>query len=343
MISAFGNFPGVSMGNCPKKLVELSFDGTIALGAVVALGSSGKNFTKTLSGVTATGYTYPSCLNSIFAKNAGESVEIYAQILTDTVEDTSTYLDTADITIQDVTLTGTNKTKELYIVTKSRGTPVGKEDKPQSPLMIIRKASGTQIPEDIDEIFLSYYTRIPSNVATIMEYPTANTAFHTIGLDIKTGNYGGDEGIGDYRTAIAIVEDGIGLRYRLQADNVANGKDIVPGLTAYNNGTGGYWQEYGAYGDVALGETIKIDFYIKRPASYADVTTGETTCRITKISDGTYVQLRHVGGVQKGIGNLPLSRFMWILYNLGTPPATPPLLDMPITGIEIWDIKPRQI
>lgn len=263
--------------------------------------------------------------------------------------------------------------RELYQPVHFRNSPVGgvgypgSTSKPQIDFHITRPGSGGSPAAELGEFYISMYHFLPSELSTTLDF-SAGANFYTI-WDYKTGGYGGNTGLGDFRLSLSVIRGSIGggLYYKFQADNNANGNwngsTGIPSVgTAIPNGPfpDGYWAYRSAVGTASsdLGCWIRTHLYVKRPTlSYVrssttesgardpmytqDITTGIAYCAVENITNKTWLTIgSQVGGRLTGCENLPFSRIMNSMCYCTGSDGVDPIVYSKATGLQIWN-KPN--
>ena len=284
----------------------------------------------------------------------------------------SPYYTTANVTTQiENILQATDRpraptgARELYQPVHFRNTAVGGSSaKPQIDFHITRPGSGGAPPAELSEIYVAMDHFIPAELSTILDY-SAGANFYVL-FDWKTGGYGGNTGLGDFRIICQIVRGsaGGGLYIKFSADNNANGNwngsSGIPTVGTNNVSTDGYWTFRTGVGsaDAFIGSWIRTHFFLRRPTlNYnrstdieagardpmyiQDTTTGYANCVIEDLTHNTWLRVgEQIGGRMSGCENLPMSRLMNALCYCTGSDGVDPIVYAKSTGLQIWNRPP---
>jgi len=190
---------------------------------------------------------------------------------------------------------------------------------PQNNLQINRSRNYTGILPDLPAFYQVGYFKLPADLSTKLFGTSSN--WLNIGNEIKTGQWQGNYGNGDFRIALQVIRFSSGvLDWHFYADNNANnGNDsTIPG---YNGGVVvPFWGNYTTFAPgvdvkatnypVVVNKWLKIEQYVKLASSYG-ATDGRAWVAITNME--TMVRtlvFDHVGGGMRGAANLPITRIL---------------------------------
>lgn len=292
-----------------------------------------KNYLQFFSGIdTQTGFNMTD-VNKFF----GSSV-LEVQCITDkdvTEETVQDYLHSS--IVQDVGPLGRLE-HILRQNIKQRISPPGAATSPQIQFLICRNGSGGKPPSWMREYYYSIWFKLDPKLDEKLIIPAAGpggSGWYSL-AEIKTGGYGGDATLGDFRFILGVFKDNDGLYYKIAGDNAANGLGKVPGVTAYNIANP-YWKQRTKSGVVKLGVWQKLEVYIKKPMDVNDLSTGVVWYAITQARQQERLVIGHkIGGKQIGDASLPESRiFLGANYSGGKSPIV-----TDFTDLEIWDGLP---
>lgn len=316
--------------------LKCTFDGTVAIGSAYTEPAAGagtsRNFIKDLTGTDSNGTVYPTSFAAFF----GASTKMRIQSIPS--ESVSGANDAAkEVTLNTLfnheirTLSApiNGKTKYLHNEISSRTIAVGSSPAPQTDPVILRDSA---ITADIKRMCVRHVLRLPSNLDTLLEYPSPANANWVILQDFKTGNYGAANGVGDYRFKLQIYRGVDGLYWGLRGDNGANGVGTIPSSDADPTT---YWSIDNTTVPVFLDEWLEFYTFIKRPETYwtretpgdtntpyvRDLITGRTVVVMYRISTGQWYLIGdQVGGEQMGVENCIWTRLFFLTYcNANTP------------------------
>lgn len=338
----------------PKLKWATYFGSGVSLGAWTG---GPTTYSRTITGTDAVShFNMTTDIESYFGSNAVPN--LYAQPL----EGDSTEITT---TIQATSMTGMpSGAQELRIEASNIFGGLTNASKPQGGFQI--KRAGTDTTADPEYMFCRKRFTTQSDFLTAM---ASGTNSFTNLYDDKTGLYGGVNTVGDIRRSINAVyglpaaPTGITIRTRL--DNNANGDPTagthIPSVGDLNFSTGGYSGNIDVAVPMVGGRQYVIELFVKFPqkiwtrqtsitetgaTGYAyeqDTTTGRTVAVLIDCVTGIRYLLADIqGGQQNGNENLPVSRFLTIMYcNGGRTIADPgPQNAISFSGIEYWDYMP---
>lgn len=342
-------FSNISLSGANARLKWATYFGAgQALGAGVEQSPPNRKFVKTFTGTDAVTGFNATDITDFFGANAAISLTF----LTERVGTDSEFVTVIQSTDCPAVPPGS---QELYLTASNVARDPAVLSYPQGYLLLTRSrvAPATLAPE-LTKVYHSAYFKTPSNLKSMLKYPTSTSNYYSI-IDWKTGGYGLDAGIGDFRILVSIMENPANTLYwRVAADNNANGAGYGS-IAAVST----YWATPSTPQDdsIAENEWYKIEIEVTRPeliwtrtgaggstdAYEQDITTGRTKAVVTRVSTGVRQTIcDQTGGRHSGNENLPWARFFnGILYTGGGAGDGAGVCQTAAwTGLEFWDKAP---
>ena len=330
--------------------LNVNFGGTVSIGAAYTEPAAGagdsRNFIYDLSGVDSNGNTWPTSFASLFGANVKTRIQALPSEVISGADDAAKAVTLATLFNQEIrTLSApvNGLTKYLHNEISARTTAPGSSPAPQTDPYIVRHGTMTT---DLKRMCVRQVFRLPADLATKLTYPTANTHWLIVN-DFKTGNYGGANGVGDYRYKLSVLEDGSGLYWHINGDNSANGFATIPST---DPDTTIYWEVDNYSVPVFLDEWLETYTFIKRPETkwvrtgaggatdpyQRDTTSGRTVVVLHRLATNQwYLLCDKVGGIQMGVENCIWTRLFFITYCNASMPVSIDTLE-----IEFYDNLP---
>jgi len=324
-----------------NSLLKCNFHGTVSIGTAYTSPQAGsnpsRNFLKDLSGTDSYGTVWPTSFENLFGTGVRTFIQTLPSESISGANDAAKTLVLDTLATHEIRTLGTpvnGLTKYLHNELTARTIPVGDSPAPQTVPTIQRSNTVTN---DIDTFCMRQVVRLPSNLNSILEYPTPSNAYWLIIQNFKTGGYSGSASIGDYRFKLQINKDANGIHWSIIGDNSANGFSDIP---SSDPDTTIYWQidADNTQVPVFLDEWLEIYTYIKRPTKIwtretpgdtntpyvQEITTGRTLVVMKRLSTGRYYLIGdQQGDTQVGVENCPWTRFFYMTYcNANTPVYT---------------------
>ena len=312
-----------------NSLLHVNFEGTVAIGAAYTEPAAGatdsRNFIYDLTGVDSNGNTWPTSFEPLFGSGVKTRIQALPSEVIAGADDAAKAITLATLFNQEIrTLSApvNGLTKYLHNEISARTTGIGTSPAPQTDPYIVRHGSVTN---DLKRLCVRQVLRLPADLASKLAYPTANTNWLIVN-DFKTGNYGGANGVGDYRHKLSVLEDANGLYWKVNGDNSANGFSTIP---SSDPDTTIYWSVEDHTTPVFLDEWLEFYTFIKRPETYwtretpgdtntpyvRDYVSGRTVVVMHRLSTGKwYLLCDQVGGEQMGVENCIWTRLFFITY-----------------------------
>lgn len=313
-----------SAGNAPKLLWHTVFGTGVTLGTPLHVNDT--LWRTTLSGTdSVTGFNFTSDLESFLSTGTTAKIESIPDY---NVPDTTEYaLQGSEAFEAIVNYPWRSDGRQLVNKIIKKGPSASPN--PQRLLQIERPSSASVIANPLEEFYLCVDFIIPSGTTT-QTGDTATGNFLLPGVfEIKSGcHYNGSvyqNSVGDFRINTQISgADGVD-KWRVLIDNQANG--------GYTNTA--YYDNKSSGVPILYDTPLRHHLHVKRPTSNSDIYSGRITIGIQAYGAPIKILADIQGGVQKGVENLPFTRFMINLYGSVLAP-----MEARCGQIQFWDRPP---
>lgn len=345
MQSILSNFPSQRLGNQPKKLLHIGFDG-LTIGTPTRSGSD-TNWISTVTGTNSRGYSFPASVVAAFG--AGSST--YVQSIPEggiTAGDLTTFESKFTNVIQDRTFSvyDSMSGKELSLSCDVRDTiGLGGQTftNPQTDFLV-NIGTAAALADPVREYYIRMDCFVPAGLTT----QTGDTGSGNFWLfiDIKHGGYNNLNGVGDLRHIVSITNNGGVDAYTASIDDDANGRGVIPALSV--GGIPGTALPKTTFLNIRSPATVRtgvkhvVHMYVKYPVGgRSDTETGIYTVVIEPEGYDPVVvcDVHGAGYTMAGVEELPPTRFH-IGLNYTSAILPNPII---IGNIEIWNKPPRHI
>lgn len=314
------------------KKFATNFQASHVLGAFAQAGSA-KNYFAYWSGVdNSTGYSDVDAETFLSATNGPQ-----LQTINDINTDAATLPTMQETSVVDALGPFGTTEKILRFNYKVKSIPLNGTAPTQAWYMFTRyNPIGGGAPAHLNEYYCSYYFKLDPILQTAMKdigTDANNIAWYSMS-EMKTGGYLDAAGAGDYRYLIMVKTIVAGkFRFVVTGDNGADNVGTVPGSGTYT----AFWQQSTEDDIPRFGVWCKMEIYLRRPSSYADLSTGITWMAVTPMDTGVrQVICNKIGGRQMGSSSLPATRMF--LKGMYTQAPAPIVSDM--ARLEIHDHFP---